>query len=241
MGRNTESGIRSTESRIPCTEYNGALGPVGVQTPTLRYVNIESKGIIMDAKTKISQSTGVGIVKPPPDVTIPSVPPGFVPSNTKDYRGFRPKSSELAVVPDVVLELQRFDDYDSVFGRTAPPVSDVSQALEASAQWTAQLADSSDWIGYVKSQEGMTWKDTLVLVDKLKAPFELAGAHDPTLLSRYPALARLLGAAKVIAKRGAATKTRKAHAKANLAALATRPNATGPAVAPAAGAVSQGA
>ena len=155
-------------------------------------------------------STGMGLVKPPPEVAVPRAPSGFVPSNPKDYRGFRPKSSELAVVPDVVLELGQFADYEEVFGRTAPPVENVSRALDAVAQWTALLAETSSWMEYVKSQEGMGWKDTLTLVDRLKAPFELASGHDPTLLSRYPALARLLGASKVIAKRAAATRKRNA-------------------------------
>src|SRR5262249_50877729 len=132
----------------------------------------------MKSRTR-TDATGVGLVKPPPEVKVPEVPAGFVSSNPKDYRGFRPKGSELAVVPDVVLELGQFHDYEIVFGRTAPPVGNVTQALEAASQWTALLADSSDWFGYVKSQEGMAWKDTLTLVDRLKAPFELASVHDP--------------------------------------------------------------
>ncbi|HEY2510793.1 MAG TPA: hypothetical protein VGI39_08055, partial [Polyangiaceae bacterium] len=105
---------------------------------------------------------------------VPRVPAGFVPSNPKDYRGFRPKSSELAVVPDVVIELESFSDYVAVFAKTAPPEANIAQALDASLLWTAMLADSTEWFGYVKSQEGMAWKDTLTLVDKLKGPFALA-------------------------------------------------------------------
>jgi hypothetical protein len=162
-----------------------------------------------------AKALGVGIVKPPPNVTVPTVPAGFVPSNPKDYRGFRPKSSELAVVPDVVIELESFSDYVAVFGKTAPPEANIAQALDASLSWTAMLADSTEWFGYVKSQEGMAWKDTLTLVDKLKGPFALASQHDPSLVSRYPALARLLGAATVIAKRALATRQRNKIAVAN--------------------------
>jgi hypothetical protein len=186
--------------------------------------------------------SGPGLVKPPPNVTIPAPPVGFVPANPKDYRGFRPKSSELAVVPDAVVELASFTDYSAVFGMTAPPVGDLTQTLGASQQWTSLLADSSDWERYVKSQEGMAWMTTLTLMDKLKAPFALASAHDPTLNSRYPALARLLGAAKVIAKRGAATKARTkaaaagkpATAKAKKAAAAAAVSAAAAAAHPAA-------
>jgi hypothetical protein len=189
--------------------------------------------------TPTNETTG-GLVKPPPDVAVPKVPAGFVPSNAKDYRGFRPKSSELAVVPDVVLELAGFHNYQTVFGQTAPPVADVAQALDAASQWTSVLADSNDWHEYVHSQEGMAWKDALALVDRLKAPFELAVAHDPTLLSRFPGLARLLRAGKVIAKRASATKKRNAVTKAQLAAKAQASHVD-PAAAPAAGATVHGA
>jgi hypothetical protein len=67
----------------------------------------------------------------------------------------------------------------------------LSESLELRA--SAMLADSTAWFGYVKSQEGMAWKYTLILVDKLKAPFALASQHDPSLVSRYPALARRRG------------------------------------------------
>jgi hypothetical protein len=67
---------------------------------------------------------------------------------------------------------------------------------------------------YVKAGEGMAWKDTLTLTDRLKAPFALASANDPTMSARYPALARLLGAAKQIAKKAVSTKKRNKAAKA---------------------------
>ena len=174
------------------------------------------------------ETTGVGLVKPPPDVKAPAVPAGFVRSNPKDYRGFRPKDSELAVIPDVIVELAQFDDYESVFGRTAPAVLSVIQALEAASQWTALLSGASDWDAYVRSQEGMAWKDTLTLVDKLKGPFELASAHDPSIAARYPALARLVAAAKVIAKRGVATRKRRASEKAKEHGAQPKPPAPQP-------------
>src|SRR5579883_700926 len=46
-----------------------------------------------------------GIVKPPPKAKVPKAPAGFIPPSAADYRGFRPKRAELAVVPDAVMEL----------------------------------------------------------------------------------------------------------------------------------------
>jgi hypothetical protein len=94
--------------------------------------------------------------------------------------------------------------------KTAPPVDHVSQALDAAGQWSELLVETQNWMSYVKSLEGMAWKDTLTLIDRLKGPFALAGANDPSLLSKYPALARLLVVAKAAAKKAVATKKRNA-------------------------------
>jgi hypothetical protein len=101
----------------------------------------------------------------------------------------------------------------------------VTHALEASSQWTAHLAEATAWVGYVKSQERMAWKDTLTLIGDLKGPFALASTQDPSLLSRYPSLARLLDAAKLISKRAAATRKRNANASAGAGTGATQPAA----------------
>ncbi len=178
-------------------------------------------------------SNTVGTVKPPPVVKVPKAPAGFIPPSAADYRGFRPKRAELAVVPDVVLELQAFSDYASVFGKTAPPAAHVASALEGASKWSTLLAASVAWMDFVKAGEGMAWKDTLTLTDRLKAPFELASANDPALLGQHPALARLLGAAKQIAKKAVATKKRTAAAKGKAPAAGAGGTADAGATAPA--------
>jgi hypothetical protein len=110
-------------------------------------------------------------VNSPPVVTVPSAPNGFIPVSAIDLRGFRPMQSELASVPDAILELKKFANYTGLFGITAPPAAQVSQRLHVAAQWTSLLAQSTAWYTYVKSQEGMAWKDALELVAKLKTPF----------------------------------------------------------------------
>lgn len=172
-------------------------------------------------------SLATGIVNPPPQVVIPSPPAGFVPPNAADYRGFRPKQGELAVVSDAVLELAAFRDYTSVFGMTAPPAAHVGSALDTASKWSTLLHLSTAWIDYVKAGEGMAWKDTLGLMDSLKAPFNLAAARDPSLSSRFPALSRLLGAQTVIAKRAAASRQRNAGNPAAKAAKAAKQGSAG--------------
>ncbi len=131
-----------------------------------------------------------------------------MPANPADFRGYRPMASEIAAVPDTIDELQGFADYGSVFGITAPPASELSAGLSVAAQWTSVLSETTAWLQYVKSEEGTAWKDAMLLVEKMKPAFQLASAANPALHTQYPALARLLGASQVAAKRAVATKKR---------------------------------
>jgi len=171
----------------------------------------------------------------PPDVQIPPVPAGFVPVNPLDLKGFRPMASEIAVVSDAVLELQNFTNYAAVFGMTAPDQTMLVQLLDIAAQWTALLTASTNWEIYVKSESGLAWKDALVQMEALKAPFQLAVTRTPSLMMQYPALGRFLGAKKVVAKRAASARAKNKKAKAAHAPPATGTGgATPPAPAPAA-------
>lgn len=172
--------------------------------------------------------SGITLVGAPPDVDVPSVPDGFVPVNPADLKGYHPMQSELAVVPDAVTELQNFASYTQVFGMTAPDQNMLGQLLTIAWQWTSLLSSSTNWLTYVKSEEGLAWKDALVELEALKAPFQLAVTRTPTLMSQYPSLARLLGAQKVVAKRAASTraKQKKLDAKAVPAPATTAASGT---------------
>ena len=115
----------------------------------------------MTLPAPIGPSDITGIVKPPPKVKVPAPPAGFIPPSAADYRGFRPKRAELAVVPDAVMELKAFSNYAAVFGMTAPPVDHVASALDGASKWSTLLAASTEWMNFVKAGEGMAWKDTL--------------------------------------------------------------------------------
>jgi hypothetical protein len=178
-------------------------------------------------------------VAAPPQVTIPGVPANFVPANPADLRGFHALASEVAAVPDALAELQGFSNYGAVFGITAPDVGQLTQRLSVAYDWTMLLSQTTAWYKYAKSQQGLAWKDALLLLDALKAPFSLASTANPALLSQYPAIARLLGAQAVVAKRAAASraKTKKAAATSAAEAEATAEATPTPAAAaaPAAG------
>jgi len=178
------------------------------------------------APAATATSTGPAAVDPssvpfmsaPPTVTVPVPPAGFVPVRAVDLKGFRPMQSELASVPDAVMELRTFPNWALVFGITAEPADQIAQRMEVAAEWTALLAQSNDWFTYVKSQEGMAWKDGIESMESLKLPFQLASAANPSLLKQFPALGRLLGAQKVVAKRAASTKKKNAATAAATAA-----------------------
>jgi hypothetical protein len=165
---------------------------------------------------------------------IPPVPSGFIPVNPADLRGFRVMASEAAAVPNAITELEGFAGYTSVFGITAPDVGQLTQRLDVANQWTLLLSQTAAWYKYARSQQGMAWKDALLLVDALTTPFDLAAAANPALLSQYPAIARMLGAKEIVAKRAAVTRAKnkkdKATEAANAAAAAPAPS---PAAAPA--------
>jgi hypothetical protein len=154
-------------------------------------------------------ATGSGVaVRSPPQVAIPPVPAGFVPVPLASLRGFRPMATEVKAVSAAVTELQGMTDYGAIFGITAPPVDQVIQLLQVAEQWTELLAASSAWEAYVKSEEGVAWKDALQVVEKLKTPFQLATTANPALSARLPELAKLLGASKAAAKKGSSTKSK---------------------------------
>jgi hypothetical protein len=179
------------------------------------------------APSPVPSATADGpVMTGPPDVAVPTPPSGYMPVSAVDLRGFRPLQSELATVGDAVAEIQGIPNWGLLFGITAPPASEIAPRLQVASDWTSLLAVSSAWYVYVKSQEGMAWKDALLSMESLKAPFQLASTASPALLKQYPALARLLGAKTVVAKRGATTrataaKTTAANNASAVAAAAT--------------------
>jgi hypothetical protein len=156
-------------------------------------------------------TVGAQAAAPPTDASqmaVPGVPAGFVPVNPRDYRGFHPMASQLAALPEALAELRAFADYSARFGTTAPRAAELTRRLAAAAQWAAIFAQTAAWYEYVQSQHLTTWRDAVELMNELKSPFQLASRADPALAAQYPAIARLLAATRVNAKRSAASRAR---------------------------------
>ena len=152
---------------------------------------------------------------PPPIATFPTAPIGFAPSPGGNFRAIKPRKSELVAMPDAVVELRSFFEYAATLGKGVPPQADVVQAFDLGSQWAVMRVAAFAWDKYASVQEGIAWTGIRGQMDRLKPAFQLAAAADPTLLTKYPKLAALLGAKKAIAKKGLATKAMNKKAVAN--------------------------
>jgi hypothetical protein len=163
----------------------------------------------------ISASAAPIVVKPPPaDANIPSVPEGAEPTNGTDYRGIVPKKSELAVLGDVVSELENNAEFSALFGRTMPSVAYIIQVLTAANQWSLMRNKTDAWDLHARTQEGLTWMTARALMTKMKPVFEATASANTDVATQFPSLGLLLGAARVIAKRGVTTRKGNAKSKA---------------------------
>lgn len=212
-------------SPVPAATPTGATAvpaPAAASAPSAASTSVQAPAPAPAASPAASS------VSAPPQVTLPGVPPDFVPVNPADLHGYRPLASEIAAVPGAVQELQGFSDYTTLFGSTAPDPGELIELLNVAMQWTVLLSQTLAWTAYVRSQYGTAWKDALVRLDLLKGPFQFATAANAQLLISYNALGRLLGAQKIVAKRAASSRARneKSAATGTATAPATPTGAT---------------
>ena len=146
------------------------------------------------------------LTPPPAGASIPPVPSSFVPENGTNFRGVAPKKAELIALPLAVADLQKFTNYASVVGSTAPPYEEILATFGVTNQWSSMRTAASAWDIYSQVQEGICWTAMRPSMESLKSAFELAVSRDPSLLTRFAGLSSLLGAKASIAKRAAATK-----------------------------------
>lgn len=164
-----------------------------------------------------------GVTDPVPAEGAPSPPAGYVP--TKAGRGFRPQRAQVAIAPKAAGEIRSSTRYTEQFGTAAPDPVSVADALTNASAWSAKLQNAAAWYQYVKQQEGLAWKHALTLTDPLRVPFEFHLSRDATVGQELPSVAKFFAAAKDTAKKGVATKKRKAAEKAAASKAAATPSA----------------
>jgi hypothetical protein len=146
------------------------------------------------------------IAPPPADAKIPSVPDGFEPTTGASYRGIQPRTAELVALPLALRDLQRFANYSSVIGATAPPLAEVENTFDVTSQWSTMRKASSAWDAYCRDQEGIAWRSMRAMMGRLKPAFDLATKTNPSIGTSYAGLGALLDAKTVSAQKAAATK-----------------------------------
>jgi hypothetical protein len=149
---------------------------------------------------------------PPADSNIPVPPPEFVAGDTADYRAVLPRDAELRALPTAVKDLGKFTNYTQILGDTAPPYEEVLRAFTAANGWSSARTRTAAWDAFCGSQEGIAWTTLRAQMERLQPSFELAAGGSSNIDTMFPGLASLLGAKKVIARKGAST--RKANTKA---------------------------
>jgi hypothetical protein len=182
-------------------------------TPAASHADASAQRIA-DATATTTPAVVSPIKLPPAGADIPSPPAGFVATNATDYRGLLPKKTELAVLPDAVTELKGFTNFTEVFGKTAPSLTTVTEALDAAAQWSTMRNKSSAWDLFCQTQEGLSWKIARGYIAKLKPAFALATSLDNTVAAQNPSLNALFGVGSEIAKRAVTSRAANKKAKA---------------------------
>jgi hypothetical protein len=151
---------------------------------------------------------------PPTDANIPAPPSSFVPGDTADYRAVLPRDAELRALPTAVKDMTNFTNYSQVLGDTAPPYGQVLQALIVANAWSSMRTESAAWDAFCGAQEGLSWTTLRAQMERLQPSFALAEAGSSNVATLYAGLATLLGAKKVIARKGASTRKMNKEAEA---------------------------
>jgi len=161
------------------------------------------------------------LVNPPPDADIPVRPAGFTPPDPHEFMGYHPTAKEAGAATSVIRDLATNDDYVATFGSAVPSPATLSTALQLGVEWLAMHEATESWDVYARAQNNLAWKGALMLLDQLKPTFLNALAANPALALKYPGLTQMFDAAKLVAKKSVATRTRNAKAKAAAATAAT--------------------
>ena len=177
--------------------------------------------VVLAAATASADPVAPNLANPPPDSDIPIRPAGFVPPDPHEFMGYRPTAKETGAATSVIRDSATNDDYVATFGSAVPSAATLSDALQLGVEWLAMHEATQLWDVYARAQNNLAWKGALMLLDQLKPTFLNALLRNPALALKYPGLTQMFDAAKLVARKAAATKTKNAKAKATAAAAVT--------------------
>jgi hypothetical protein len=154
------------------------------------------------------------VAPPPTTANIPIPPAGFTPATPGEFRSVVPRKAELAAMPQALIDLSKFTDFDRLFAAIGLTQVDVTQCLLMGSLWSSMRVSTSQWDEFSVLQEGYAWRAIRATLLRLEQAFQLAAQANPTLMTTYPGLSALLGAKKAIAQKGASTRRLNKAAKA---------------------------
>jgi hypothetical protein len=179
----------------------------------------------LQSRVPVSAPTLPAAVNPPPDLTLPSPPAGFVEPNMAAFRGCYPSKSELAAAPAAISDLARFATCSATLGTAAPSPTLAISLLTSALGWRSMRTSTDAWDKYVRAQDALAWQSAMICMDELKPLFLIALAKDSSLGALYPGLTAMFTASRVSARQAATTK-RKNRAAATAAGASGTTTAT---------------
>ncbi len=141
-----------------------------------------------------------------PDLHLPTPPDDQAHAVPGEFRTVVPCRTELTALPQALLDLAAFVDFDHVLGATAPPHAETRAALASAAAWSSLRQLLAKWDQHAAVQEGLAWTTVRAHLGSVRPAFALALRRNPHLAEAYPGYATLLACRSENARRGAATK-----------------------------------
>jgi len=118
----------------------------------------------------------------------------------------RPVETQTEDAPKVAAEVGDKDAYRRDFGAYAPDPQKLAASLNRSKELSDEVTRATAWLAHVTALRDVSWHQSLVMMDQLSDPFELADAKNGTVAQRYPRTKAFYGTRTEIATRAAATR-----------------------------------
>jgi hypothetical protein len=199
------------------------------------YVNhntgAEVKSEIMISGTVTAPLAQLAVGLAPPHAGAPPAP--VLPGQPAKVPHAVVLAAHVANANAAAAEIESSGSFTADFGSFVLSKKPLADGLLVARAWSEEAVHARAWDAYVATQNATAWNAVLAALQPLAEAFTVLAARDPTLASRYPALAAFLGAR---AEEGRKVAARRKHGGRKRAA--SPPAAAAP---PANGAVANGA
>jgi hypothetical protein len=186
-----------------------------------------SKSTVKKTVTAAPSPSEIGLAKP--DASAPVAP--MAPQPTVQHPRVIVLDGHVANAVAAAAEIEASASYAHDFGKCGPDPTSVVEGLRVAHAWSEEQTRADAWREYVLHQREQAWSIVMAALAPLIAGFAGAAQRDPSIVTRYPALATFVGTRTAQANRNAATRRRNAKAKARKAASEKEANATAATVA----------